>query len=271
MKCRFWGTRGSVPVSGPQYLEFGGNTPCLQLTTDGCPDPIVLDSGTGIREFGQHFMARRSEYGDTIHLFLTHAHWDHIQGFPFFIPAYVPGIQLHIYCTKKAKEFLSGQMTAPYFPVGLDVMMASFHFHELNEGVDMRLGDVRVQWIPLPHPQESTGFRIDDGSRSLVFATDTEHPREGLNEELVGLARKTDVLVYDAQYTPDEYEAGKQGWGHSTFHEAAMIAKASHTDRLVLFSHDPSHDDAACRAIETACQEEFPNTWSARQGIQIDI
>ena len=271
MKFKFWGTRGSAPVSGPQYVEFGGNTPCLQSLLESTREVLILDSGTGIRELGAHLLANREDHDPVIHLFLTHAHWDHIQGFPFFGPAYVPGYTLNVHCTKLAAEFLQKQMSPPFFPVGLEVMQADIRFHQLEEGQVCKVGGAEISWIPLPHPQESTGFRIDEDGRSLVFATDTEHPENGVNEQLVRFADKASALVYDAQYTPEEYEDGKQGWGHSTFRQGVELAREAGVERLVLFSHDPSHDDAACRAIERAASERFENTWAARQGTTLEI
>ncbi|MCA9319145.1 MAG: MBL fold metallo-hydrolase [Planctomycetes bacterium] len=271
MKIRFWGTRGSVPVSGPAYVEFGGNTPCLQVTLDSCSEVLVLDSGTGIRELGNHLLAKRDSLGSHVRLFLTHAHWDHIQGFPFFAPAYIPGYKLDIHCTKEAEDFLGRQMSPPFFPVGLEVMQADIHFHRLSDRGEFQMGEASVRWIPLPHPQLSTGIRVEEAGRAFVFATDTEHPAEGLNLELVEFAQDAAVLAYDAQYTPSEYQSGKQGWGHSTFREGVDLAKAASVERLVLFSHDPSHDDASCRAIEEAARALWPETWGARQGVTIDI
>ena len=270
MQIRFWGTRGSIPVSGPEYVEFGGNTPCLEIRLRRSTELLILDSGTGIRALGQALMADPTA-PRRLHLVLTHAHWDHIQGFPFFAPAYVPGFEIDIYCTKDAHRFLEGQMSPPYFPVDLTVMGAKLQFHQLEARGERTIAGARIRWIPLPHPQGSTGIRVEEDGRSFVFATDTEHPEAGLNQDLVTLARDAEALVYDAQYTPAEYAAGKRGWGHSTWHDGAMLARASGVKKLVLFSHDPLHDDDECRRIETETRRIFPEVWSARQNGVLDL
>ncbi|MEE9393321.1 MAG: MBL fold metallo-hydrolase [Planctomycetota bacterium] len=271
MQVKFWGTRGSVPVSGARFAEFGGNTPCLEVRLESSPDVLLIDAGTGIREFSNDLFSRGAKPSPNIHLFLTHAHWDHIQGFPFFGAAYSPEFRLHIYCSKDAEEFLSRQMSPPFFPVGLDAMLAPRTFHRLQPDQKVMLGDAAVSWIPLPHPQESTAFRVDEDGKSFVLATDTEHPSTGINERLVEFAKGTDALIYDAQYTPDEYQRGKQGWGHSTFREGVAVIEKAKAKQLILFSHDPSHADDACRAIEKEAQQVWPNTLAARQEMVLDL
>jgi len=233
-------------------------------------DIVVLDSGSGIRELGLELMRTMGQHSGNLHLFLTHAHWDHIQGFPFFVPAFVPSFSLDIYCSKDARDILSRQMSPPFFPVGLDVMGAKQQFHLLNGKGRVEVGEGCIRNIPLPHPQESTAFRVEERGVSLVFATDTEHNENGVNESLAELARDTDVLIYDAQYTLEEYEK-KRGWGHSTFTEAVRLAKAAGAKRLILYSHDPTHDDETLLEIEKAAQQIFPNTVAARDGMEINL
>ncbi|MCA9638786.1 MAG: MBL fold metallo-hydrolase, partial [Myxococcales bacterium] len=234
-------------------------------------DTMIIDSGSGIRELGLQLVRTADLHSRSIHLFLTHAHWDHIQGFPFFVPAYVPTFKLDIYCTKDAKAILENQMRTPFFPVGLDAMFAKRGFHQLTSDAPVTIGEAQVRNIPLPHPQESTAFRIDEGGRSVVFATDTEHAPDHLNESLAKLAEGADILIYDAQYTSEEYRAGKQGWGHSTYMEAIKLARAAGVGRLVLYSHDPGHDDEMLKAIESAAQRELPATIAARDGMVLDV
>ncbi|MDC0722699.1 MBL fold metallo-hydrolase [Nannocystis bainbridge] len=271
MEVTFWGTRGSIPVSGPRYAEFGGNTPCLQISLESTTDTVILDSGSGIRELGIRLVQTRAAHSRCIHLFLTHAHWDHIQGFPFFPPAFMPDFRLHIYCTKDARAVLDRQMSTPFFPVGLDVMGSTKHFHHLLPQEVTTIAEATLRHIPLPHPQESTAFRVDERGKSIVFATDTEHAPDHINETLRDLAEGADVLIYDAQYTSEEYSAGKQGWGHSTFAEAVKLARAAHVGKLVLYSHDPAHDDEMLRKIEAAAQEAFPGTVAARDGMKLKL
>ncbi|MEZ6196582.1 MAG: MBL fold metallo-hydrolase [Planctomycetota bacterium] len=270
MKAKFWGTRGSVPVSGPQCVEFGGDTPCVQILLESSRDVVILDSGTGIRSLGLELLGRPDGASKRIHLFLTHAHWDHIQGFPFFGPAFVPGFELEIYCSKDAADFLARQMSPPFFPVGLDAMLATRRFTRLEPEQKVMIGDAVVSWIPLPHPQESTAFRVDENGRSLVLATDTEHPQAGHNPRLVEFATGANVLIYDSQYTPSEYEK-KRGWGHSTYVQGTATTAAAGAERLILFSHDPTHDDAAIREIEAEARVLYAATEAARQGMIIDV
>ena len=270
MEITFWGTRGSIPVSGPQYAEFGGNTPCLSFKLESTRDVVIMDSGSGIRELGLELMRTMQEHSKALHLFLTHAHWDHIQGFPFFVPAYVPGFSLDIYCTKDAHAILSNQMRTPFFPVGLDAMLATRKFTLLNSENPVAIGEGVVRNIPLPHPQESTAFRVDEHGHSVVFATDTEHNAKCLNDSLAELSQGADLFIYDAQYTLDEY-AGKVGWGHSTFAEAVKLARAAEVKKLILYSHDPTHGDDTLRKIEADAQAMFANTIAARDRMKIKI
>jgi phosphoribosyl 1,2-cyclic phosphodiesterase len=270
MEITFWGTRGSIPVSGPRYSEFGGNTPCISIRLQSSRDVIILDSGSGIRELGLHLMSSMKDHSKGLHLFLTHAHWDHIQGFPFFVPAFVPGFSLDIYCTKDAETIFGRQMSPPFFPVNLDVMLSTKTFHLLQEAEGISVGDALVRHIPLPHPQVSTAFRVEEHGHSLVFATDTEHTAGKLNETLCELARGADVFIYDAQYTDEEYKT-KVSWGHSTYTEAIKLARAAGVKQLILYSHDPTHDDATLRSIEAAAKLSFPNTIAARDGMVIHL
>lgn len=271
MKVTFWGTRGSIPTAGPNYVKYGGNTPCIQVGFDSTKDIIVCDSGTGIRELGLRLVQTARDHSRVIHLFLTHGHWDHIQGFPFFIPAFLPDFTINIYCTKDAKSILDGQMREPYFPVTMDVMGSKRIFHQINSSTPVHIAGGTVRNIPLPHPQGSTGFRFEENGKAFVFATDTEHLPNGLNTHLVELARNANAFAYDAQYTPDEYGAGKQGWGHSTFVEGVKIAQAANVEKLVLYSHDPAHGDDAIDRIEALAKEQFPNTVAAADGMELTL
>ncbi len=270
MIVKFWGTRGSIPTSGPNFMEFGGNTPCLSIRLKSTDEMIIFDAGTGIRELGMDILKSNPDC-KTLHLFLTHAHWDHIQGFPFFGPAYHPDYKVNVYCTKTAEEFLAGQMAPPYFPVGLEAMPALNAFHVLSHDETTSIGNAKIRNMPLPHPQESTGFRIDESGTSFVFATDTEHEPPHMNEQLVKFATDCDALVYDAQYTESEYFNGRQGWGHSTYNEGVRLAQSAGAKKLILFSHDPTHDDAVCLDIEQKAQELFPDAVAARQGLILSL
>ena len=271
---RFWGVRGSIPVPGPTTVEVGGNTTCVEVRAGS--EIIIFDAGTGLRELGCELMA---ELPVSVKLFFTHVHWDHIQGFPFFAPAFGKGNRFDLYGGRKVtaslSEILSGQMEFPNFPVSLDAMGSRMHFHDLHEGEIVSAGGATVTNTNLNHPGGVIAYRVDYQGHSVVFATDTEH-YSCLDEKLVNLARGADVLIYDAMYTPEEYagdtgEPSKTGWGHSTWEEGVRVARAAGVRSLVLTHHDPDHDDDQVRAIEEAAQGAFSQTQAAYEGLVLDL
>lgn len=265
MRLRFWGVRGSIAAPGPATVEFGGNTSCVQLETSA-EEAVVFDGGTGIRPLGLHLQARR------IHLFLTHFHWDHIQGIPFFAPLYDPARHVTVYSSgfsAALKASLAGLMAGPYFPVSFAAVGAKVELVELGTSPVAAAG-VRVCPFEANHPQGACGYRIESGGASVVYAPDREHGHARLDAVLLDAARGASVLVLDSQYTPEEY-ASHEGWGHSTWQEAVRLARQAHAQRLVLFHHDPSHDDETLRAIEIQARKEFPHTDAAREGWSVEV
>lgn len=271
---RFWGVRGSVPVPGPTTVRYGGNTPCVEVRAGS--ELIVFDAGSGLRVLGNQLVGAKSV---TARMFFSHFHWDHIQGFPFFAPAFVQGTRLDLFGAKKLSatlsETLAGQMSYPNFPVTLSDLAAQIEFHDLHEGQSVCCGDAVVTNTRLNHPGGVFAYRVDYGGHAVVFATDTEHYAT-LDQKICALAEGADVLVYDAMYTPEEYAGSgelpaRTGWGHSTWEEGVRVARAARVRQLVLFHHDPDHDDAAVDAIEAKAKASFPATIAAREGLQIDI
>jgi len=271
---RFWGVRGSIASAGGHTVGVGGNTSCVEV--EAGPTRICFDAGTGLRAFGTHLGAAPLE----LHLLLSHFHWDHIQGFPFFGPAYIPGNKLHVYGPERSvprgsdvRGALDAQMRAPHFPVGLEAMRAELDFRALPAGAAFAVGEAMVRTAAACHPNGCLAYRIDHGGRSMVYATDTEHDgRTGaLDTQLVELARGADVLIYDAQYTEAEYHAGKRGWGHSTATEAVRVARAARVGQLVLFHHDPSRSDEDVARIEEETRQLFRLTTAAREGLTITL
>lgn len=250
MRIEFWGVRGSIPVPGPSTIRYGGNTSCVSVQVDD--HWIVFDAGTGIRPLG----ARIASEGGAldISLFLSHVHWDHIQGFPFFAPAFQSRTRLLVHGYDSQDRTLAsivhGQMEGPSFPVSLEQMGALVRFLPLAEGAIVPLHDrdgrpfASVANARLNHPDGVLAYRLVECSTgaSVVYATDTEHFAARLDENLVELARDADILVYDGMYTPEEY-ASRQGWGHSTWHEGVRIARAAGVRHLVVFHHDPDRTD----------------------------
>jgi phosphoribosyl 1,2-cyclic phosphodiesterase len=279
MQITFWGVRGSIPTPGSGTVRVGGNTSCVEVVAG--ETRLVFDGGTGLRLLGKKLLGQASV---TAHMFFSHVHWDHIQGFPFFEPAFVAGNAFHLYGARKLsrtlEETLAGQMDHPNFPVHLSVMGANMTFRDLVEGELVHIADPSGERVSVTsasgnHPQGVLAFRVDHAGRSAVYATDTEHYPDRLDENLVRLAEGADVLIYDSQYTPEEYVGApkgarsKRGWGHSTFEEGAKIAQTAGASRLVLFHHDPGHDDDFVREKERRAQQLFPDTVAAHEGLTL--
>jgi phosphoribosyl 1,2-cyclic phosphodiesterase len=280
MHITFWGVRGSIPTPGPSTMQIGGNTSCVEVRAGRAI--LIFDGGTGLRLLGKKLLG---EMPLDAHMFFSHVHWDHIQGFPFFEPAFVAGNVFHLYggnnVSRTLEETLAGQMDHPNFPVHLTAMGARMSFRDLAEGetveIDGGMGDpVLVTNARGNHPQGVFAFRVDQGGKAIVYATDTEHYEGRMDDKLLKLARGAEVLIYDAQYTPEEYEgtgggASKKGWGHSTFEEGTKLAKVAGARRLVLFHHDPAQNDAAIRDKEARARSLFSEVIAAYEGLSIDV
>lgn len=246
LSITFWGTRGSVPVSGAGYARHGGSTTCIEIVphepSAGTPARIIIDCGTGLAGLGR---ARGFGCSDAL-LLQTHVHWDHIQGFPFFGSLFNPKARFESWAVPRDgvnfRDVLSQQMSRPIFPVGLDILPSKLDFHELALDGHREAGEITVRWTDLCHPSGSTGFRVDYRGASFVFSGDVE-VQLGSAEALIELARGADVLVMDAQYTREEYPS-RRGFGHSTPEDAVDVAKAAGVRRLYMTHHDPAHDDS---------------------------
>jgi phosphoribosyl 1,2-cyclic phosphodiesterase len=273
MQITFWGVRGSIPAPGPATVEIGGNTSCVEVRPGKAI--LIFDGGTGLRLLGKKLV---KEMPITAHMFFSHVHWDHIQGFPFFEPAFVAGNEFHLYggnnVSRTLEETLEGQMDHPNFPVDLGTMGAKMIFRDLAEGEVVEIDDgaggtVRVTSARGNHPQGVFAFRVEHAGKVVVYATDTEHYEGRIDEKLVALARDADVFIYDSQYTPEEYSA-KKGWGHSTFEEGVKLARHAGAKRLVLFHHDPMQNDAAVREKEKRARVLFSSVIAAYEGLVVD-
>ena len=259
MKVRFWGTRGSIATPGTSTMRYGGNTSCVELRTGS--HIIVLDAGTGIRELGNQLLKEFPTQPLTIHVFISHTHWDHIQGFPFFLPAYEQKNTVHLYGPpgrdKSLDKILTIQMDSDYFPVELGSMSANVHVHEMRK--DVTIDGITVQHFYLNHPALCLAYRVSDGHSNVVYATDNE-PYQGtlfkhtqnpataldfptyLDEKFVEFLSHADLLIGEAQYTTEEYKE-KRGWGHSPLESVVRFAVQANVKKLALFHHDPLHDD----------------------------
>jgi phosphoribosyl 1,2-cyclic phosphodiesterase len=267
MQVTFWGTRGSIAAPGPGTMRYGGNTSCVEVRLDN-GTLIIFDAGTGIRGLGNTLLAQPEPV--CAKLFLSHMHWDHIQGLPFFAPAYVAGTELCILGPRvgplSLEQSICDQMRSPYFPVPMHAMGAEICFVELAEGSTFAFPGATVEVGVLNHPGRSLGYRLMADGKVLVYATDNEPFGEAaVSRHLVQpsalshLARHADLLIHDAQYTPEEYPH-HLGWGHSTYLDALQLAQQAKVKQLVLYHHDPSHNDTAIDRIVTKC-----HTWIKRR------
>lgn len=267
VRLRFWGVRGSTPTPTIENLTFGGNTSCVEIRTAD-NQVIILDAGSGIRNLGQSLMKDAAGQPIAAHVFLTHFHWDHIQGVPFFAPIYGPKNTIAFHSGVQGRplqETLEGQMAQPYFPVKFDQVAAQRSFHTISPGDEVQVGCAHIIPFELNHPQGATGYRIHAGNTKIVYATDYEHGDARLDKVLLENAENADVLICDAQYTPTEYEAHR-GWGHSTWLNAVQLARDAGAKRLFLFHHDPTHDDQAMMRISEDARMHFENAIAAWEG-----
>lgn len=277
MNIRFWGVRGSIASPGPETAAVGGNTSCVEIVCDE-ETRIVLDAGTGLRALGNEWMAKRAlskskPFSTNMTLLLSHYHWDHIQGLPFFVPMYMKDTSITIVGGQNGvmsvREALERQMSAPSFPVRFDEVGARIGTREVKLGEGFHVGDATVRVGKGNHPGGVVAYRIDYNGKSVVYATDTEH-YSCVDPALRSLCEGADVLIYDAQYTPEEYK-GKVGWGHSTYVAGAELARAAGIGTYVLYHHDPMRDDEGVAAIETSARELFSASIAAREGLEIDL
>ncbi|HZP22941.1 MAG TPA: MBL fold metallo-hydrolase [Terriglobales bacterium] len=268
IRLKFWGVRGSIPVAAYDFLGCGGNTTCVELRIND--SVLIIDAGTGIRKLGMELQRELAGKKLSVDLLLTHFHWDHIQGLPFFTPLYSPESEVRFYSTRPAselRELLEGEMAHPYFPVSFELLPAKRGFIDVSKD-PISLSGVRVRPFPMNHPQGATGYRIEVGSRVITHASDLEHGNPEFDKILREYAQGSDVLIYDAQFTPDEYPMRK-GWGHSTWLEATRVAQECNVKRLMLFHHDPGHEDAMMIDIVAQARKCFEKTQAAQEGMEI--
>ncbi len=298
---RFWGVRGSYPVPRQDTIRYGGNTSCVEIRTNN--HTIILDAGTGIINLGNELfqeMLKNSINGSSqsriTNLFISHTHHDHIQGFPFFAPAYQNNSVINVYGPKSFSQdltqILAGAMDPQYSPIQMEELNAQINIQNINENQIVALSknsdkqrivtqnqlkydpdqDILIRVMrSYAHPKVGVFiFRIDVNGKSIVYATDTEGYVGG-DSRLTEFAREADLLIHDAQYDPDEYMDAnfpKQGFGHSTYVMAANVAMAANVKQLVLFHHDPAHDDDKIADMEAKTKELFPNTTAGAEGLE---
>ena len=240
---RFWGVRGSIPVASAESRRGGGNTACVEVRCGG--RIVILDAGSGIREAG---LALREERAKDVDIFLTHAHWDHIIGLPFYKPLFSTGMATTVW-----SGHLAGIMTT------------------FKAGEEIQLGDeVLVKTGPLNHPGGAIGYRVEHGGRAIAYITDTEHEPGELDPNVLALIAGAELMIYDCTYTEEEF-ADYRGYGHSTWQQGVRLCRAANTKRLAIFHHHPGRSDDLLDAMEGAARAEFPGAFAARDGLSIEI
>ncbi len=256
LKVRFWGVRGSIPTPEESHLRTGGNTPCVVLQYGDEP-PVIIDAGTGIRAFGTKLIREGNKpFHGT--LLLSHFHWDHIQGFPFFAPIYSSHSHLKIFSGRPSSELkrnLDQQMREPYFPMGFREIPAQYSCGQLTqEGLD--LGSLSVTPVCLNHPGQATGFRIDSPNGSIAYVSDHEHGNEVIDRQIVKKCAGVDMMIYDSHFTPEEY--GRfVGWGHSTWLQGTILAKEAGVKQFRLFHHNPARTDEQLQILVETAREHI--------------
>jgi phosphoribosyl 1,2-cyclic phosphodiesterase len=278
-RVKFWGVRGSIPTPGPTTVKYGGNTSCVEVRANG--QIIILDAGTGLRLLGRHLVAEFGTQPLDLTLLLTHTHWDHIQGLPFFQPVYKPQNHLRILGYEGARHglevVLAGQMESPFFPIGLREVPANVRIEELKE-MNFSLGPVRVQACFANHPGKCVGYRLFTSDGSIAFFPDNELPRQNAsgNRKLIEFLRGTDLLIMDTMYDAAEYK-GHTGWGHGCLDDVVALALRAEAKKLFLFHHEPNHDDAKVSQMLAharklvATRKGNLHVEAAREGVTVEL
>lgn len=271
MKVKLYGTRGSIPVCEAKYQKYGGNTTCILVKTDA--GNIILDAGTGIRNLGKELHESEKTSND-IFIGFSHFHWDHIQGFPFFLPAYDHSKQLTITTISKEAKFknlktiFKTQMRTEYFPIPLESMGAKLNFQHQDDD-QFIIDDIKICTAEHSHPGGALSYRIESGGKSLVFCTDVEHG-DSLDKRILKLADGVDLLIHEGMYTDEELKS-RPGWGHSSWRQAIEVAREVKAKKLLITHHDPDHDDDVLDEIEKQSKDFFENVTLARDKMEVEL
>ena len=271
LSLRFWGVRGSIACPGLEYARYGGNTSCLELRYGG--RLAIFDAGSGLRGLGQTLKDQGPLDG---HIFLTHTHMDHIAGIPFFAPFFQKGNRFQIHAGHLPDEHdlhdvVCAFMKEPLFPVPPDVFAADIDYVNFRAGQTLEVeGGLTLRTAPLNHPNGATGYRMEYGGKAICYITDTEHTPGERDQTIVDLVRGADAMIYDSSFTDEEYP-NFVGWGHSTWQEAVRLGEAAGVGQVIIFHHDPAHDDAFMDRVAEEAEAMRPGTLVAREGMVIDL
>ncbi len=300
IKVKFWGTRGSIPSPGKNSIEYGGNTACIELRFDGKDFPVIIDAGSGIRELGTYLMKNDLSKGSIkAHLFFTHSHWDHIMGFPFFVPIYIPTTELDIYGAvtydnTTLKDILSNQLTYRYFPVNHSELSANIKYHEIKESKFTIEEEIVVETKHLNHPIICLAYKFtykgkkvatcyDHEKYQNIFDTSEDDPSydelskiegakiaEEENNKIIEFLKDCDLVIFDSQYTKAEYFNGKVGWGHSCYEDVIEIVEKANIKKGYFFHHDPDRKDSELDELaKKYCN--YKTTFIAKDNLVVEI
>ncbi|TDO95250.1 phosphoribosyl 1,2-cyclic phosphodiesterase [Halanaerobium saccharolyticum] len=264
---KFWGVRGSCPTPGKQTIKFGGNTPCIEITIGD--KTLIMDAGTGIRELGLNLQQKNKELN--IDIFITHTHWDHIQGFPFFSPLYVSSNTFTIYGYKGIDKILAGQFQKSFFPVQFEDLKSKIEFKILANNNSIMLNDeIRVTTMLTNHDGKNLAYKLESDHKTFCYLGDLEHSVKS-DSALINFVKDADLIIYDAKYTEEEYLNSKSGRGHSTWQEGVKLAQAAGADKLMIFHHSPLRSDKELEKIEKLAQAAYSKAAVAREGMVINL
>lgn len=271
---QFWGVRGSIPTPGNQTARYGGNTSCIEMRVGG--KRLIFDGGSGLHVLGRSLL---KEMPVEAYMFFTHYHWDHIQGVPFFTPAFIKGNCFHIYGAVpqdggSMKQHFIERVLHPNSPVPLEGMQADLKFYDMVCGDTITLDDITIETGPLNHPNGAMGYRVTWQGHSVFYCTDTEHFPDRMDENVLHLAREADFLIYDSMYTDAEYhnpKSPKVGWGHSTWEEGVKIAEAAGVKKFVKFHHEPGHSDDFLDQLKEKMLTVSPTAVLAQEGMILKV
>ena len=268
----FWGVRGSIACPGEDTLKYGGNTSCVEVNCG--PFNLIFDAGTGLKNLGDKLAGKELNYD----IFMSHTHIDHVCGFPFFKPAYSPKSRLKMWAGhlkprgRKLKDVMASMMDTPLFPISVDVLESTIIWTDFEAGETIPLSDeITLRTAPLNHPEGATGYRVEFDGKAVCYVTDTEHTPGKPDENILGLIKDADLVIYDCTYTDGEFPS-YTGWGHSTWQEGVRLCDAAGVKQLAVFHHDPSHTDKFMDGVAEALEAMRPGGGLvAREGLTLEV